>query len=540
MSDTNFSKIGLWISVLLISVHLGGTGLWSAETTSDLVWKPETKSVAVFKNGLAFFTQEAKARLNEGWCYGRETPPAAFGTLAIYSTDPKHVVDIVGAGTGEVVDFERTSDKYEPTEKRRRLEKFVGLNAKIEYRQESGKLNTEGKIVGFSDEYIIIRSGSQSIAISTSTVTRFQLADSPLRIHVSDDAGKSPVESVVAMSYLSSGILWIPEYTLKILDDETAELTLRGTLVNEAEDLVDCRFHFVVGVPHFVHSDLKSPLAVGRTLRTIGSGLTTLSGSNTSQAVMSQMLNRAAIVTNGNSVNVNASPVATADASGSTPENREQALMNVLGNLPRMEASGAGDFTVYTKDNLTVRQGERAMVTLMTQRIRYGHRYRWEDGQPIKHFLTLQNRSSNAWTTGPCLALSQTQALSEDMLKYTPKGAVGEFQVTNAINVACDSTEEESDRDLKAHTPNPSEYFDRVTVDGSVTLKSFEKKPVEVVVGRPIQGKPLQADEGGKLRTDPTKLRLLERSGSIQWTLTLQPGETKTLTYRYERFVPSK
>ncbi len=539
MSDTNVSKVGLWILVWLMSFHLGWTHLQSAEATSDLVWKPETKSVAVFKNGLAFFTQEAKSRLNEGWCYGRETPPAAFGTLAIYSTNPKHVVDIVGAGTGEVVEFERTGEKHDAADKRRRLEKFVGLHAKIEYRQESGKLSTEGKLVGFSDEYSIIQSGSQSIAISTTNVTRFQLADSPLRIHVSDEAGKSPAESIIAMSYLSSGILWIPEYTLKILDDETAELTLRGTLVNEAEDLVDCRFHFVVGVPHFVHSDLKSPLAVGRTLRTIGSGLTIM-GANTSQAAMSQMMNRAAIVTNANGATQNFSPVVGAESNDFIQENRDQALKNLLGNLPRMEASGAGNFTVYTKDNLTVRQGERAMVTLMTQRIRYGHRYRWENDQPIKHFLTLQNNSSNAWTTGPCLALSQTQALSEDMLKYTPKGAVGEFQVTNAINVACDTTEEESDRDLKAHTPNSHEYLDRVTVDGSVTLKSFEKKPVEVDVGRPIQGKPLEADEGGKLRADASKLRLLERSGSIQWTLTLQPGESKTLTYRYERFVPSK
>jgi len=37
------------------------------------------------------------------------------------------------------------------------------------------------------------------------------------------------------MAYLRKGITWIPEYTLKVIDDETAELTLRGTLVNEAE-----------------------------------------------------------------------------------------------------------------------------------------------------------------------------------------------------------------------------------------------------------------------------------------------------------------
>ena len=38
---------------------------------------------------------------------------------------------------------------------------------------------------------------------------------------------------------------------------------------------------------------------------------------------------------------------------------------------------------------------------------------------------------------------------------------------------------------------------------------------------------------------DPTKLQLLERSGSIRWQLTIKPGESKSLRYKYERFVPS-
>jgi len=48
------------------------------------------------------------------------------------------------------------------------------------------------------------------------------------------------------MAYLQKGITWIPEYTLKVLDEKTAELTLRGTLVNEAEDLIHSDVHLVV------------------------------------------------------------------------------------------------------------------------------------------------------------------------------------------------------------------------------------------------------------------------------------------------------
>ena len=40
-------------------------------------------------------------------------------------------------------------------------------------------------------------------------------------------------------------------------------------------------------------------------------------------------------------------------------------------------------------------------------------------------------------------------------------------------------------------------------------------------------------------KIDPTKLKLLERAGSVHWTVTLEPDEEATLTYQYERYVPS-
>ena len=61
------------------------------------------------------------------------------------------------------------------------------------------------------------------------------------------------------MAYLRKGITWIPDYTLKVLDDDNAELTLRGTIVNEAEDLIHTDVHLVVGVPHFVHTEYMAP-----------------------------------------------------------------------------------------------------------------------------------------------------------------------------------------------------------------------------------------------------------------------------------------
>ena len=159
----------------------------------------------------------------------------------------------------------------------------------------------------------------------------------------------------------------------------------------------------------------------------------------------------------------------------------------------------------------------------------------------MEHSLVLHNQTDTAWTTGPCLALSSDQPLSEDLLKYTPKGGRGELPVTAAINVAHEKSEREIDRKLKAYSPdNNNSFFDLVTLQGKLQIRNYEKRPVEIIIANPIPGKPLAASADGKISVDPTRLQLLERNGAVRWTITLKPGEEKTLTYQYERYIPSR
>ena len=56
----------------------------------------------------------------------------------------------------------------------------------------------------------------------------------------------------------------------------------------------------------------------------------------------------------------------------------------------------------------------------------------------------------------------------------------------------------------------------------------------------PVPGKPMKASDDGELAADSTKLKLLDRAGTISWTITLEPDERKTLTYEYERYIPTQ
>ena len=490
--------------------------------------KTRTTSVSVFKNGLGFFMREGTAQRRDGWVMAERIPPAKFGTLAIFSHDEKEFVDIVGSGPGEVVEFDGVDAEDTLVERQNRLKSAENLQVQLNYTENGSARTAAGTIVSAGDQFTILDTGSQSIAVPMATISRMEMLAMPLRIHVDGEENKKSADTKLGIAYLSGGITWIPEYSVKILDDQTAELTLRGTLVNEAEDLIHCDVNFVVGVPHFTHTDYLAPIAVGQMIRTIGTAVAPLQLQN-------QIMNRGAIVRNHN----------TSDQSNITsivtkPDDGAQNLKAATGNLPQINSAGGSDYTVYTKKDLTIRRGEKSIVTLFTQKIRYSHIYRWGPPSRIRHLLQLHNEGETAWTTGTYLAVSGGRPLSEDLLKYTPQGGIAEIPVTAAINIATNKREQEIDRKLKAHNPAKYHYWDLVTLSGELKIHNFEKRPVEIVINTPVMGKPIKASDGGELSTDSTKLKLLEREGSVAWTIKLDPGEDQTLTYQYERYIPTQ
>jgi len=495
------------------------------EKESPYRWKPKVTSVTVFKNGLGFFMRQGKVGLRDGWCVSEAVPPAAFGTLAIYSHAKDETVDIVGTGPGEVVAFDGVDAAQDGASKRERLESCKFLKLQLTYRELGVERVSAGQLVSVGPEYVVLQADTNSFAVPLEGIRKLQVLEKPLRVHVSADGAKVPGETTLGMAYLRKGVTWIPEYTLMLRGDDTAELTLRGTLVNEAEDLVHCDVNFVVGVPHFLHTDYLAPMAVGQVIRTIGAAVAP-------REVMSQMMNRAAVAKD---VRAEQSGVVDqAVAAGGRD------LKEALGNLPQWESAGTSDFTVYTRKDLTLRLGEKAVVTLFVKRIKYGHLYRWSPPNDIEHFLVLHNDSDTPWTTGPCLTTSEGNALSEDLLKYVPKGGKGEIPVTTAINLAHDQNEAEVDRKLKAHQPSGDYFLDLVTLEGELMLRNFDKKPCEVMVETRLPGKPLSASDEGKIVLDTANLKLTERVATVKWNVTVKPGESKKLTYRYERYVPSR
>lgn len=528
----------VWM-ILLLCVSVSAVQAEERPATNPHVWKPKTRSASVFKNGFGFFMREGDVSLRDGWAVAKEIPPAAFGTLAVYSTKKDELVDIVGSGPGEIVDFDgidapqekpgkRREHRQPPSVKEQRLTAARNLNVQLTYAHQGSTRTAAGKLVSVGDEFVVLESSNNNFAVPFDAITRLQILDLPMRVHVAADQERPIDRTTLGIAYLREGITWIPEYSLKVVDDTTAEMTLRGTLLNEAEDLVHCDVNFVVGVPRFAHTQYLAPIAVGQVIRTIGTAVAPVD-------VRNQIMSRAMISNNA----IRANQFDNSGVVEQPVESGSNKIGATLGNLPQLEGPGGTDFTVYTKKDLTIRKGERAIVTLFVKKIKYSHIYRWSPPSPMEHFLVLHNDTGTAWTTGPVLAVSGDRPLSEDLLKYTPKGGRSEIPVTAALNISHEKNEIEASRKFKAHSPHREVNYDLVVLEGELKLKSFEKAPSEIIIQVAVPGLPTEASDDGKRSADSSKLKLLEREGTIRWNVNLQHLESKPLKYKYERYVPS-
>lgn len=496
----------------------------SAERTSPSLWDPRTKSVTVFKDGYGFFVRDGEVTPTDGWAVAGPLPPAAFGTLAFFSRDDREVIDIVGAGPGQRVDFDGVDASREPAEKRAILQRHLDLGMTLRFKHQGTTRDAAGRLVSVTDDYALLESDAGVSAVPLASIESLQLLELPLRLHVAREGRDATARTTLGVAYLREGITWVPEYTLRLLDAKTAEMTLRGVVINQAEDLVKSEVNFVVGTPNFAHRAQISPLLAGQVLRMVA-------GYGGDPRAMSQIANSlTANFGRDGSLDIVNSPVAG---------DNDGAIREMMGSLPRIEAEGATDFSVYRIKDLTVRQGEKASVVLFTRKVPYDHLYKWTDGGPICHHLVLRNDSAEPWTTGPLIAMSNQQPLSEDLFKYVPAGGQGEFPLTEAVNITKKVTEVESDRALRAYQPNNHTSFDLVKLRGEIVLRNFDKEEVRLQVSYPVQGKPTEADAGGKVQVGTASLQLTERKGTIDWDLRIKPGDSVTLHYAYERYVPS-
>ncbi|MFM7321591.1 MAG: hypothetical protein ACKO5K_08725, partial [Armatimonadota bacterium] len=385
----------------------------------------------------------------------------------------------------------------------------------------------------------------RDIAFDRPPLRTLPVGERTARLVLSIDGVRGPTARVGLLT-LQKGIRWIPSYRIDLDGAGEAKVDLQATLVNELADLDGVMAHLVVGAPSIAFQDQTDPMAIAGAV-----------------ARLSPFFEN-----NGRMSNA----IAMGQSAGFAPDGMDTGAV-----LPSDGNSGerAEDLFVFPLKGVKLARGERAAYPIARSTVPYRDVYRLDlppvaettsvppGGDPVvaraasrakvRHFIRLENRSPQPFTTAPALLFSRGRMVSQATLTYTPRGASSELSLADGIEVTAERIDRETGRTPDALVRDGTRYA-RVDMESEIRLASRLPGPVRIEVVRGVAGTIDTVDDGGTARSvdvfggEPLPPGwslvplLAERArlsgvGQAQWSLDLVPGIPRTLRVRWHWFV---
>ncbi|HYI01116.1 hypothetical protein [Hyalangium sp.] len=351
----------------------------------------------------------------------------------------------------------------------------------------------------------------------------------------------------VRILYFSPGLRWIPTYRFEAKKGGKGTLALQAELVNELEDIRGAPFDLVVGVPNFRFRDVASPLSLEGVVRNaLAQAAPSLMGrmNNMSNAMFTQRAG----------------------------EWRGHASDEEVSTTPQIPDFGGSaespDFFVHPLAAMDLPKGARAVVPLWSDEVPTRDLYTLDvkvrrdendsdtvqygssggsmgSASPLRlaraevwHQLEMKNGTKYPWTTGPVLVMRGQVPQAQELLTYTTRGGDTLVPLTVATDVRALHEEVELERKQDALESNRGRYA-LIRKKGTITLSNPRGERTPLRIRLSTGGKAEAVTGGGRVKVDDfrpddwgsNRLAAVNSHSDIDWTLTLEPGERKTLTY---------
>jgi hypothetical protein len=531
------------------------------------VLKPEVKTVAAFKNGLAFVLKAGETPLKDGWARMDQLPPAALGSLWIGTTSKS------GPITDVIAYKEKVSEDAEAINMNEMLTANVGRKVVLTYVSGNTPKSAEGTLLAVPvdrkpDENAIVTPNpppyssyrmpgteptrSEIVLLRTTTVDGRPsllslvkssvlsleiVGDSNVRTSVEKElartkirVGGNPSHAEITVACLEKGIVWSPSYRVNIANETQAEIELDAVFANDMEDLDNADVSFVVGYPNFSFADVLSPVSLRQSVAGFVQALA--SGGSAQAGRYANVMSQSVLY---NAARFDASAPPDAGYSIGQPLPGEQ----------------GEDLYFYRKSGVTLKKGDRASFSVLKTTAPYEHIYQWEipdsmnvddrgyrlDSQNknkqenlVWHVLRLENKSKQPWTTAPAFALNGSLPVAQDTLNYTPPGGRSFLKLTVATDVRAEQTQTETARkqvSIAGHS------YDEVTVAGKLKLTNWKSMEIAMLIRKSLVGEVLESPDG-KVTKVARNLTSVNPNSEIEWEFKLPAGGGRELSYQYK------
>lgn len=483
-------------------------------------------AASLFKNGYAVVTREAP--LVNGEAVITDIPQAALGTFWVTATAGVTLTEVVN-GNEEVASTSPAGS----------IDEVLALNEGKELvlmARESGKV--EGKLLSAAGSALILQTQSGILVIpknSISSILGSGIAwskESKTTRRVIRVKAKGPSKGKVILVGLERGMTWAPAYSIDITNEKKLSIIGKATILNDLGDLGGIEARLITGFPNVPYAGSPDPFTSGVHVDAFVGGLIALGAPEAGKALPGMMSQNA--------------------MRRDRAQEFDEAFQ--ISSLPGLSAE---DLFFYRQPSVSLKKGERGYYVLFKSEAEYEHLYTWsipdtlpEDNRPqpdlstigdVWHALKFKNGSTMPWTTGPATIFKNGEILGQDESRYTAVGADALIRITKALDVRADQYEEEVERvrgALKVYNSTPT--HDLVTVKGTLEIQNRKPEAIKMKITKDVTGEVVASTGDSKVIKNTKGLRDVNAHARIEWTPTVEPGKTITLTYTYKVYVPTR
>lgn len=523
--------------------------------------------VALFKNGLGYFTSSAKLP--------EKTTTVAFGQLPLAS----HGTFWVGYELGTPVKglftrLEDTSKETPVSSVGELIAANVGKDVTIEMPQGTEQQAIiKGKILRVTEApqpeqpspYVmsprgvannpywqypsamvaLIQTKDGVVAVNSNMIQRCTIAGGDvattreikrqtptLRMELTQPAAGRPI----TVSYLAKGITWAPSYLIDLSDPKTARFSAKAEIINEVADLDAVNIELITGFPNLAFGDVQSPIGLSQNLEQF---MQALSRGRTEQRSNRGYMMQQAVVMNqmDGGWNDEVAPAYSASEAGREAE----------------------DLFLYPVKGLTLKRGETVLLPLFSAEMPYEHVYTWvipdavdqnsntysysrpTEGQrpaqeEVWHSARLINNAKLPLTTAATQFVKDGQIVGQDICYYTNPGSSTTIRINRAMRVLADQAENETSRARNVLQFQGYNY-DKVTLKGELKLFSRLDKPAKIEVTKDLSGELANATDEPAVTKTGKGLRAVNPRLKLVWKVDIEPGKERVIKYEYSVLV---
>ncbi len=493
-------------------------------------------SINVFKNGTYFIVKEGSVNVDKG-IWKMESPKNPLLSTFWLTTTKDYKINRIDF-KDDTIKVNRTVKNWAdilPVSKGKKIKVvyIVNNSQTTPAREVSGVLQDFYKDystikLGTSDGFTLFLITSQIIElfVEGKTEEKFK-ADSLTRVGIVsfNKDGNVPLK----LSYMSTGMQWIPSYNIKLIDDKSLQLEMKALVENFSESLKNVDLTLTVGAPQFKYGTQVDYFALNYYTGT--PGVYTYNHYNYLYSNAPQTLSGASRM----------------EADGEQYDWNNYTVYNTVGEK-------SNDLYKYRIGKVSLPMNTKSSFSIFSATVPYSDIYevsvndvvnfagtRQINNNPeqrfdVYHSLKITNNTTNPFTSAPVFVQDEKlEPLSQDEIKYTPKGGTVKVQLSRSPDIYVSNSEEQIKKDDNAKTYNKVMYS-KVTIKGSIPIENLQDKAINLNVSKYINGNIISASDDGKMNI-PGKYNGLNPNSNAEWTISLKPNEKKTITYVYEVYV---